>query len=211
MRTTRALVGVALFAVLAAGALGWPARAGLAAPGDKPAPQGSGEPAPATPAERAKLLESLYRSLAAAPSAEAAEPITRSIEQLWLSSGSPTADLLLERAISAAASEKTELAMRLLNVAVELQPDFAEGWNRRAYIHYLRNDYQRALGDLRRVLALEPNHYKALEGLAQILREIGERNAASEAYQRLLAVHPNAAGAKQALDELARELEGQGI
>jgi Flp pilus assembly protein TadD len=75
----------------------------------------------------------------------------------------------------------------------------------------MQSDYERALGDLRRVLALEPNHFKALDGLAQILREIGEKQAAIKAYQQLLQVHPNWAGAQDAVDELTRELEGRGI
>ena len=75
----------------------------------------------------------------------------------------------------------------------------------------MKNDYKRAFGDLRRVLALEPNHFRALEGLAQILRSIGEKKAALDAYKKLLAVHPQAAGAKEAVDELTLEVEGQGI
>jgi tetratricopeptide (TPR) repeat protein len=177
-----------------------------------PAPQQSpGEAVPGTLEQKAKLLESLYGRLATAASAEQAEPIAQSIEKLWAYSGSATADLLVERSVAAVQSDRRDLALELLDATVELQPDFAEAWNRRAYVYYLANDYQRALGDLRRVLALEPNHFKALDGLARILREIGEKKGAFEAYKRLLAVHPNAAGARQAVDELKLEVEGQGI
>ena len=75
--------------------------------------------------------------------------------------------------------QEPELALKLLDAVVELAPDYAEGWNRRAYVHYMQSDYERAMGDLRRVLALEPNHFKALDGLAQILREIGEKKPRS--------------------------------
>ena len=133
--------------------------------------QASGE---TTPEEHTKLLDELYGRLATAPDEATATQVMSAIEQLWLHSGSATADLLVARASAAIEAERRDLAMKLLNAAVELQPDFAEAWNRRAYLFYLEDDYKRALGDIRRVLALEPNHYKALEGLANILQQLGE-------------------------------------
>jgi tetratricopeptide (TPR) repeat protein len=176
-----------------------------------PHPQAPADSPPDTAEQRTKLLSELYARLAASPSPEAAEPIAKSIERLWHFSGSATADLLVERAIAAGQANDQELAMKLLDAAVLLQPDFADAWNRRAFLYFLKNDYKRALGDLRRVLALEPNHFRALEGLAQVLRSIGEKKAALDAYKKLLAVHPQAAGAKTAVDELTLEVEGQGI
>lgn len=165
----------------------------------------------ATPEQRGKLLDELYARLATAPDESAAAEIAGAIEQLWQHSGSATADLLVARASAAIEAERRDLAMKLLNAAVELQPDYAEAWNRRAYLFYLEDDYKRALGDIRRVLALEPHHYKALEGLANILQQLGEKKAALEALESLLKVHPNASGAKKARDDLEIEVEGQGI
>ena len=99
----------------------------------------------------------------------------------------------------------------MLDHVVELAPDFTEAWNRRAYVHFVQNDVERALGDLRRTLALDPHHFKALDGLAQIMREIGQKKAALKAFKQLLDVHPYWSGAKQAVDELEREVDGQGI
>ena len=164
-----------------------------------------------SPQQRDKLLTELYARLATAPDETTAAQVATAVEQLWMHSGSPTADLLVARAASAIEAQRRDLAMQLLNAAVELQPDYAEAWNRRAYLFYLEDDYKRALGDLRRVLALEPHHYKALEGLANILQHLGEKKAALEAYDSLLKVHPNAPGAKKARDDLKTEVEGQGI
>lgn len=166
---------------------------------------------PRTPAEREKALSDLYAHLATAESAEAAKTVSQSIERLWLSSGSDTAHLLMERAHAAAAAKKPELALKMLDAVVEVAPDYAEGWNARAYLHISENRFEQALGDLRRVLALDPNHYKALEGVAQILKEIGEKKGALAAIRKLLEVHPFADGAKQFHDELAREVEGQSL
>lgn len=176
-----------------------------------PAPGKKGEQAEETPEQHAKLLDELYARLATAPDEATAAQIASAIEQLWQHSGSATADLLVARASAATEAQRRDLAMKLLNAAVELQPDYAEAWNRRAYLFFLADDYKRALGDLRRVLALEPRHYKALEGLANILQHLGEKKAALEAYDALLKVYPNRAGARKARDDLRIEVEGQGI
>jgi tetratricopeptide (TPR) repeat protein len=130
---------------------------------------------------------------------------------VWRTSGSDTVNLLLERAVKAAQEKKNELALKLLDTIVELAPDYAEGWNQRAQLFYLENDYQRALGDLRRVLALDPNHFRALEALGHILRELGEKRGALQAYRKLIEVNPFTSGARQTLEELEREVTGQGI
>lgn len=180
-------------------------------PAEANATPGKGEAADATPDQHAKLLDELYARLSTAPDPETAAEVAGALEQLWLHSGSATADLLVARAGAAVQAENRKLAMKLLSAAVELQPDYAEAWNRRAFLFYLDNDYKRALGDLRRVLALDPRHYKALEGLANLLRHLGEKKAALEAYDSVLKVNPNSTDAKTARDELVIEVEGQGI
>lgn len=171
-----------------------------------------GKAAPSTTVEqRRKLLTDLYAQLAAAADPESAAPIVGAIEQLWAYSGSPTADLLAARALQMAQTNRSDIAMRMLGVVVELQPDYAEAWNRRAYLHYLDGETELALADLKRVLALEPNHFKALEGLAAILENAGESKSALKAYDSLLKVYPAMPGAKASRDGLAQKLEGQGI
>lgn len=190
-------------------------------PSDPPAPK-AGEPDgdaapqpeladPTSPDQRAKLLDNLYAYLATADSAERATSLASAVERLWLWSGSDTIAVLMNRSLGAANDRNYDLALQLLDTVVELAPDYAEGWNRRAYVYYMQGDMERAMGDLRRVLALEPNHFKALDGVANIMNNLGEKKAALEAYRRLLAVHPFWPGAKEAVDDLKREVDGQGI
>lgn len=178
---------------------------------DKAGKKSAEEKTPSSPNERTELLNALYDRLAKAANPQDAAPVAEAIERLWLYSGSDTVNLLMERAAKAANEKNNGLALSLLDAVVELAPDFAEGWNRRAYVYFLQNDTQRALGDLRRVLALDPHHYKALEGLGQILREIGEKKAALKVFQELQRVNPQWPNIRQTIEELTREVEGQGI
>lgn len=166
---------------------------------------------PLTAQDRKVILTDLYKQLGETKDEGTATVIAETIEKLWNSSGSATADLLLQRAAAFMSQGRAEPALRLLSTVVELQPDYAEAWNRRAFVYYHLNDTGRALGDIRRVLALDPNHYKALEGLALLMAETGEKKSALKAFDKLLSVYPTMPGVKARRDELAKELEGQGI
>jgi tetratricopeptide (TPR) repeat protein len=205
MLAMRLLTALAALGLVLGPAAGW-AQGPPKPPAGRP-----GSVLPKTPAEREKTLSDLYALLATADDEESAKAIADAIERVWVHSGSATIDLLMERSIKAMNEKKVDLALKLLDSVVELAPDFTEGWNRRAYVYFVQNDIERALGDLRRTLALDPHHFKALDGLAQILREIGQKKAALEAFKELIDVHPYWSGAKQAIEELEREVEGQGI
>lgn len=197
------------------------------APGERPpkeaapAPQAPDPNAPGSAQEKQKaaeapkdkeaLLAELYAHLAKASDAEQAAEISMTIEGLWLHSGSDTIGVLMRRGIKAVNEQHNDLALKMFDAVVELAPDYAEGWSRRAFVYYLQNDTEHAAGDLRRALALDPNHYKALDGLARILRDSGQKKSALRAYQELLRINPYADGAKQAERELSVEVEGQGI
>jgi tetratricopeptide (TPR) repeat protein len=186
-----------------------PAWTQEAAPGmEKRAPAPS---LPTTPAERDTVLSELYDQLAGAEDETAAKSVAESIERVWLHSGSATVDLLFGRAMQAVGEKAYDRALQFLDHVVEQAPDFTEGWSRRAFVHFQLGNVRPAVGDLRRALALDPSHFKALDGLAQVLRDVGEKRAALHVMRRLAEVHPYWDGTEQAIEELAREVEGQGI
>jgi tetratricopeptide (TPR) repeat protein len=176
-----------------------------------PGPAAKKKAEQAVPKDKEAMLGELYAHLAKATGAEQAAEISKTIEGLWLHSGSDTIGVLMRRGLQAVNEQRTDLALKMFDAVVELAPDYAEGWSRRAFVYYLQNDTEHAVGDLRRALALDPNHYKALDGLARILRDSGQKKSAMRAYQQLLRINPYASGAKEAASELSVEVEGQGI
>jgi len=139
---------------------------------------------PKTPAEREKTLSDLYALLATSDDEETAKAITTPSSASGCIRASATIDLLMERSIKAMAEKKVDLALKLLDHVVELAPDYTEAWTRRAYVHFVRNDIERALGDLRRTLALDPASFQgAGRPLARSLREIGQKKAALRGLQ----------------------------
>ncbi len=180
-------------------------------PAKKPIKRALGAVIPDAPIERAKLLRDLYAHLATAADEQAAAPFVEAIERIWLSPGSDTVLALMERALHAASHERPDLALNLLDAVVNIAPDYAEGFNRRAYVFYTLGDRERALGDLRRVMAIDPNHFKAIDGFAQIMKDFGDKKAALAAYRKLISIHPFWPSAQTAFDELKKDVEGHGL
>lgn len=170
-----------------------------------------GLPWPKSPEEAQKTIGNLLAHLATTNDPLLAGAIAVSIEKLWRLPGGDTVNLLLDRAAEFSAKNENEKALKLLDAASELAPDYAEVWNRRAYAYYRLDNTSAALGDLRRTLALEPNHFRALDGMAKILEGLGEKKAALKAYDQLLKIYPKIEGAERDAEELRKAVEGQGI
>ena len=158
-----------------------------------------------------KALDELFEKLGEAETPEQALAIGQKIQAKWLESGSDTVDALMSRAAVALRANKYGLALDLLDVVVTLKPDFAEGWNRRATVYYVQQDFGRSLADIERTLALEPRHWGALSGLAIIQRRIGEDDKALTTFRRALEINPGLKNAKEAVDEMEKEAEGDAI
>jgi tetratricopeptide (TPR) repeat protein len=158
--------------------------------------------------DKASLLADLYGRLAKAKSQNEADTLSGLIEQVWIYTQSDTTLLLMERSAKALNDKDKTTAREILDGVVTLDPDYAEAFNRRAYVAFLEKDYAEAIEDLRRVLALDRRHFKALGGLATILREIGDKRGALKVYRTLLEVNPHSGDAKEGIKELEGEVEG---
>ena len=154
-------------------------------------------------------LDSLFVQLEQAPDSETAAPIEQQIWQRWSDSGSPTVNVLLERAAAAESDGDPELAERFLDQASDLAPEYAEPWNRRANLAYRGEDFPGAIAAIQETLKREPRHFGALTGLGLIYEELGQHRAALEAYRAALAIHPNYETAAQGVRRLEPRVDGR--
>lgn len=154
-------------------------------------------------------LDRLLTELAAAPNAQAAASIETEIWGEWADSGSPTVNVLLERATAAENAGDNELAARFLDQASDLAPNFAEPWNRRASLAYKAEDYSGAINAIQEVLKREPRHFGALAGLGLIYEELGQDRAALDAFRAALAIHPNYEAAQRGVARLEPRVDGR--
>jgi tetratricopeptide (TPR) repeat protein len=182
------------------------AAAPLANPPAEPLAKPPAEPQAKTPAEAAAEL---FDRLAHTQDADEAAGIVTAISRLWLASGSDTSDLLMSRALQAMQEKSYPLALEVLDSIVDLQPDWAEGWNKRATVRYLAGDSEGSMADIAETLKREPRHLGALAGLGAILEEAGRREEALQVYQRALDIAPQYRPMKDAVERLKAALAGQ--
>ena len=100
-------------------------------------------------------------------------------------------------------------ALKILDQTVALLPDWAEGWNARATVRYLDDDYNGSMADIAQTLKRDPNHLGALMGMAAILEARGKKEDALKVYERALAIAPHWRNAKEAADKLKAAIAGQ--
>jgi tetratricopeptide (TPR) repeat protein len=161
--------------------------------------------------DRTRNLDFLFGALKAAPDAASAKQVENRIWALWLASGSDSANLLMSRAKSAIDSNDLDVAVELLDALTKIKPDYVEGWNRRATLHYMRKEYGQAMEDIRQVLVREPRHFGAISGLGMILNEFGDEKHALDAFRRALEINPHLSKIDEMVKTLTEKVEGRAI
>ena len=168
-------------------------------------------PKPPLALARRHTLDDLYAKLAAANDADEAKGLATLIGTIWMRTSSDTANLMMTRAVHSIETKNYPLALELLDRIVELQPRWAEAWNKRASVRYFNGDLDGSMADVEHVLKLEPKHFGALEGMATILQRTHLDKRALEIYRRALAIYPHQPDVQKIVDKLTLEVEGQGI
>nr|WP_170132336.1 hypothetical protein [Hoeflea marina] len=159
-------------------------------------------------ARKAESLDSLFEELKAEADPKEAKRISDRIWARWRDSGSATGNLLLQWANTALNDKKFGLSLDFLDQLIVLMPDYAEAWNQRATLHYVRGNYAKSMSDINRVLTLEPRHFGALAGMAAIFTANGNDELALRAWEQMLAIYPANREAQTKVGELADKLAG---
>ena len=150
-------------------------------------------------------LGDLFRKLRTANGEVEASLTENEIWAAWMEHRDPAAAAALDEATQALASRAFDDAARLLDKVIEMHPDFAEAWNKRATLRFLQKQDGLSLADIERTLSLEPRHFGALCGFAQICLRRGDREAALFALAEALRIHPYLPTVKEAYTALLEE------
>lgn len=204
-RTVTALIVSALCASASIAQEATPEIAPDAAPLLEPGPTAPPGEEPVGPVAMTDLLN----RLANAETAAAGRRIEREIRLEWSKSGSPAMDLLLKRGNDALEVGDVEKAIDHFTALTDHAPDFAEGWHGLAQAYYRRELYGIAMDALQRVLAINPDHFGAMRGVAAVLEQVGRPDEAYEVYSRVHDMHPTDEDVNGALDRLKSQVTGR--
>jgi tetratricopeptide (TPR) repeat protein len=140
-----------------------------------------------------------------------ADPLVRALAErglweVWSRSGDADVDRLLAIGIEQMAARQGDAAVETFSEVIRRQPEFAEGWNKRATIYYLLGEYTRSLADCDEVMKRNPYHYGALSGYGMIYLQLGQPDRALAYFERALAINPNLPQIEETVQRLRRLL-----
>jgi tetratricopeptide (TPR) repeat protein len=127
--------------------------------------------------------------------------------RIWARSGDQEVDKLYQAGVAQMNAGDLRQSIATFTRIIELKPDFAEGWNKRATLYFLIGDLRKSLADCDEVMKRNPYHFGALAGYAQIYVRLEYYDRALEYSRRALKVNPNMDGVRRNIDLIQRVLE----
>ena len=144
---------------------------------------------PAAPEIEAPLRV-LIDEARAAPDERAARAVTGDMWALWTRAPDVRAQALLDEGRARMRQSDLVAAASVLTELISYCPDYAEGYNQRAFAHFLLGDFALALLDLDAALDRSPLHVAAMSGRFLTLRALGRETEAQEVLRAALELNP---------------------
>ncbi|WP_246026304.1 tetratricopeptide repeat protein [Saccharospirillum alexandrii] len=156
-------------------------------------------------------LDPLFDELQSSPGVNVSSVIEQQIWVLWSRGPTDEATRQLRRGVRAMQRGDLDAALGVFDQLIDEEPEFAEAWNKRATLHYLRGDISQSMADIEQTLTLEPRHFGALAGLGSIFARLQQPAAAIRAYEQVLDIYPQSTQSQRNLERLRQEIEGRAI
>lgn len=143
-------------------------------------------PAPGIVAAEGALLAEAQ----AAKTPGAAAHVSDALWRLWAQAPDEKAQELLDKGMAARAGWDFATALDAFDALTTYCPDYAEGYNQRAFVNFLRQDYTAALTDLELAIARSPRHVAAISGKALTLMGLDRQNEAQLVLREAMRLNP---------------------
>ena len=141
------------------------------------------------------------------PDEDTRDQAEQALWRIWARSGDPEVDRLYQTGIEQMNAGDLQQSIVTFTRIIELKPDFAEGWNKRATLYFLAGELRKSLADCDEVMKRNPYHFGALSRYALIYIRLEYYDRALEYSRRALEVNPNMDGVRRNIDLLERLLE----
>lgn len=147
------------------------------------------ETCPPVPDQGAQM-DALLEQVRQAPDQITAQDLSNQLWALWATAPDSYAQDLLNTGMERRSAYDFDGAVTAFDALVAYCPHYAEGYNQRAFIAFLRQDYAPALIDLDRALDLSPRHVAALSGKALTLMGLNRNAEAQIVLRQALDLNP---------------------
>lgn len=149
----------------------------------------SAETCPPAP-DHSAALDRLIAEVQVAPTEMQGRQIANQMWEYWADAPDARAQDMLDEGMRARANYDFATALDAFGRLIEYCPDYAEGYNQRAFVNYLRYEFEDSLVDLDRALDRSPRHIAALAGKGLVLIALGRDDEAQEVLRAAVALNP---------------------
>ena len=129
-----------------------------------------------------------------------------SLWKIWMRSDDLEVDTLMEQGVLLMQAGNLSAAIKAFSEMIARNPDFAEGWNKRATAFYLAKRFDESIADCNKTIELNPHHFGALFGLGLNYVGFEDYDRAIEAFRRTLKVVPYSRPAHSYIDALEKKI-----
>jgi len=152
------------------------------------------------------VIDQLLAELKMATSPSDAEKLHRLLRRTWLFHDDASVTAMMRSGLDAMSSGDFQSAEQTFSMATQMDPAYAEAWNKLSTCQYELGDYMSSLANVRKTLELEPNHLGARMGLGLVLLKLQRFGDAAEAFQSSQDLQPNILDGNQARSWYANAL-----
>lgn len=147
--------------------------------------------------DRNLQLDTLFNQLKNTKNLYTAKEIENKIWKLWTTHPSEESlTKLLAKGSEYMSQNQLTSAHNVFSKVIELDPKWPEAWNKRATVLFLMKEYDLSLIDIEKTLDLEPRHFGALSGRAQIYIDKAEYQKALDNLIQTREIYPLSRGNK---------------
>ncbi len=119
--------------------------------------------------------------------------------------------LMLSEGSTLVKNDKLNEAVNIFTKVIELDPNWAEAWNKRATVLYLLGEFQKSQNDIDNVLKLEERHFGALAGQGLVNIQLKNYDKAIMSYEKAQKIYPTMKSPKIMIKEIKELIKQQSI
>ena len=107
--------------------------------------------------------------------------------------------------------QKFDQAIVVFSKVIDLDPKWAEAWNKRATVLYMVGEFQKSQDDIDKVLELEERHFGALAGQGLVNIQLENYDKAIMSYKKAQQIYPNMKSPKIMIKQIEELIRSQSI
>ena len=108
-------------------------------------------------------------------------------------------------------NNKLAEAIAVFSKVIDLDPNWAEAWNKRATVLYMVGGFQKSQDDINKVLKLEERHFGALAGQGLVNIQLENYEKAITSYEKALQIYPAMKSPKIMIEQIKKLIKKQSI